>query len=232
MKSLMKEMKIGFKMVKYGIQYKQQSVIAVIFAVLGIAFIVLGGPAQILLGMMYMTICGTYFTQPYISTSISSCVASSPLVNGMFSRFIVVFNALAANTGYAIGVACIAVKYVLANVLNIPSLSTSYTLKQVAAILIMSGLLSMGMQVYAIICNKWFVISMIFFFVFFFSLYFYMSENISKEVGVDINIFLSGVIGLACIWVGTVLSYFVAKLTRRIPLDNWYYKRNIASALK
>lgn len=221
---MIKDLKLGLKMMKYGIQFKQMCFFAILFLILGIAFIVVGKPEQIMLGMMYLMMCFSYFIQPIISTSISSCVASSGVRRRLFLNVPIAINGLGGTAGFVLGLVAIIIKYYV--------IGATVSDSEIFTTILISGILSMVMQVYMLVSFKKFFVSLIIFFAIFFPLYFAsnMIENILSFI--TLPIWVAAIVGLAMVLLGTGISYIVGKLMYKKDIDSWYYKRTIAYAMK
>lgn len=231
MKNLINDIKTGFKLVKYGIQYKQMVFFSIIFCLIGVAFIIFGGPTQIMLGMVYLSFCISYFIQPYMSTSIASVVRSSPIHRAMFINVPVTVNTISANVGYILGVIVLLIKLYVLNGFTMHG-NEQFTVSQIALVILASGIISLGMQVYVIACYKYFLASMLVFFFAFFGSYMALNEIFRQVTEFNLNLVVAIVAGYVCIWAGSGLSYLTAKLCYRKALDPMYYKRALANGLK
>lgn len=72
-----KDIKLGLKMMKYGLQYKTMKNMFIIFIVLGTIFEFLGNYMGNL-GGLYLILVGTYMYQMIITSTISTYISSSP----------------------------------------------------------------------------------------------------------------------------------------------------------
>lgn len=221
---MIKDLKLGLKMMKYGIQFKQMCFFAILFLIVGLAFIIVGKPEQIMLGMLYLMMCFSYFIQPIISTSISSCVASSGVKKRMFLNVPVVINGLGGVIGFVLGLVAITIKYYV--------IGSTASSSELVATIIISGVMSMAIQVYMLVSFKKFFASLIIFFAIFFPLYFSSNMIVNRLSFITFPVWVAAIAGLVLVILGTGISYGVGKLMYKKDIDSWYYKRTIANAMK
>lgn len=224
---MFKDIKLGFKMVKYGIQSKQMIISGVVFFGLGLIFLITGNIMQPLIGMMYLMMCFSFFTQATTSLTLSSCIASSAVKKRLALKVPVVINGLGSLVGYLAGFIVLVLKY------YVISPNSGVPTSEISTVLIVAGILSLVVQIYMMIAYKvFFIISLMVFFVCFFPLYGLMNYFTAKVGELNVSLGAAAGIGIVVVLIGTVLTYFVGKALYRRPIDSWYYKRSIANATK
>lgn len=218
---MFKDIKLAAKLIKYGIQFKQVIVMSIIFFVIGIAFLIFGGSSQIILGVLYMVMFLSYLMQPYMSLSISKCVATSGKNRDLFHKVPMLVNSIAALIGYSLSVIIIELKRYVFNGKG------TITDAQISTVLVMGGVLAMVLQLYMAMAYKKFIISMIIFFVVFFPSYFTVDTLTRNLNGLNIPVYIAIVIGYAAVLLGTALAFLAGKLTYKMPLDKHYFRRSL-----
>lgn len=223
---MLKDIKRALKLMKYGIQFKQMMVFSIISFVIGIAFIVFGKAMQTLLGILYLALCMNFFVQTFTSVLIASSVSSSGSRKALFGYVPVTLNGIGAIVGYIVGLVAIIVKY------YVLGFNAGTNESGMAGLILLSTLLVMVIQIYVTVCYKAMIVSMIVFFAIFFPVYAILQSFMVKIENLGLSFGAAAGIGFAMIALGIGGSFILSKLMYKKPLDSWYYKRTIASAMK
>ncbi len=98
---MIKDIKVGLKMMVYGLQFKTMIVLLAIFWILGIFFEFVSNDMGNI-GGIYLVLCGSYFYQMVITSTVSTYVCSSAYKSKLQTVIPVVFSTLVSLFNYTI----------------------------------------------------------------------------------------------------------------------------------
>ena len=202
---MIKNYKLGLKLLKYSYGIKQCVLIALLFFVIGLLLFMVNSSG--FLGPLYLGMSAIYITQLLNTLNISSLVQSS-------SRK----KALQTSIPVLVGLPVYLLAYGLTVVVEMLLLHTGKTqVQDIVGTLILVGLMEMWLLAYCGLAYKWFYASVIMFFgaaLFVPSFQYLMEEMVLPHV----SLWEAAVIGLMEILTGGCLQYLISRLTYRLPI--------------
>lgn len=202
---MIKNYKLGLKLLKYSYGIKQCVLFALLFAGIGILFFVVNSSG--FLGPLYVGLSAVYIMQLLSTLNISSLVQSSP---GK--------KALQTSIPVLVGLPVYLLTYGLTVLIEMQLLRIGRTqVQDVVGALIFAGMIEMWMLVYCGLVYKWFWSSVIMFCtaaIFTEPLRYLMEETVFPYV----SLWGAAVIGLVEILAGGCLQYLLSRMVYRLPI--------------
>lgn len=202
---MIKNYKLGIRLLKYGYGLKQCVLFASLFAVIGLLLFVVNSSG--FLGPLYLGVAAIYITQLLNTLNISSLVQSSPQK-----------KALQTSIPALVGLPVYLLVYGLTVFVEMLLLHMGRAqVQDIVGTLIFVGMMEMWMLAYCGLAYKWFYASVIMFFgvvLFFSPLQYLMEEMVFPHV----SLWGAVVIGLMEILVGSCLQYLISLLVYHRPI--------------
>lgn len=227
---MINDIKMGFKILKYGFNFKTSITMSIIFMVLGI-FLEMGGST--IIGSVYVPLIGIYFGQIAHSIVQSTMVQSSSNKKKLQTKIpalVMGIIMLGYNT-------IVVVSRILLTYMN-PEQRTSYI-----EAMFWGGLMTLVIMAYFAFAMKYYWLATIGFFVIFYVLYFSSMLSISTSIvlenasftmvlnyaglGADISLGFGIVFSYVCILLGMLINYGISVLLYKKD----YSKMNFQKAL-
>lgn len=226
---MINDLKLGFKLFKYGIQSKSLITLFFIFTAIGILMELFATSTMDNMGGLYMVLCPIYFAQLLITSTVSLYIASSPYKFKLQTIIPVTYNFIIMTITFGL--------FIILRLLRIYLLSahSEELIKNALCGIIFVAFFVMVLQIYSVIAYRSFIASL---FVFFpvFIITFAGQGFISKHLG-RFAIFgklynLSAVsavsIAIVMLVLGYVGSYYLSIALYRKDLDPRTYKQALA----
>ncbi|MCR5144979.1 MAG: hypothetical protein K6B67_06700 [Lachnospiraceae bacterium] len=210
---MLKDLKLGFKLLRYGYKIKMNIVIVAIF--LAIAIIVeYTSQGENVIGGFYLMLIGMFVYQMVISTDISAFVASSPMQRKLQVNIPVITSTAAYLLLYTV--------LLIERVFMIKAFpEREYELINS---LIMILIMLFVANIYCAICFKYYAIGFILLFVFSFFVGFTFGVNGIDMFMVNLPLSIVGIIGYGVIFAGAGVQYAIGSLLYRKPLSEFAFR--------
>lgn len=218
----MKDLKLGIKVMKYGLQFKTMVIMFVMFFVLGTAMEISNGIGN--MGGIYLVILGTYIYQMIITSSVSTYVSASPKALKLQAVIPSVLSLIMMIIGYTY---FFILRFVRTQAW-IYSDTPGFAIEQFSGLTIVAAL-AFVIQVYNAFAYKYYIPSMITMLILEIPIMGYgMNVNVVAFLPRVESIWFYSGLGLVIIIIGGLLGLFCANLVKRKGLDPKTYKAAMA----
>ncbi len=218
------DIKLGFKMMKYGLQFKTMVIMFIIFFVCGTLFELTGMNGN--LGGIYLIILGTYVYQMIITSTISTYVSSSPKALKIQSVIPGFFTCATMLIGYTYFVV---LRFIHTGAWNL--MEDTAFIKESFSGLILVGALAFVIQIYNGFAYKYYLASMILLLLIEVPLIMFgVNDYFPNFIPTFSNAWYYIIIGYVIIIAGGAIGMFVSNLLKRKPLDPKTYKSAMSRA--
>ena len=216
---MIRDIKLGFKMLKYGLQFKTMVAMIAVFGVAGILFEVSNSDMGNL-GGIYLALVCSYFYQMVITSSVSSFVTASPMKAKIQTIIPTLFSFGSAFIGYSLFVVC---RIIRINIFGYQKGTDEYASLMFGFILV--GIMNLLIQIYNAFAYKYFMVSMIGMMVLMLPLMTLgMNDYFLDSITWNFNLPISVIMGLVLMIMGSILQYVFSKSILGKELDPRTYK--------
>ena len=229
---MIKDLKLAFRLLKYGLQGKSMLMLFGIFMVLGITMECMATNVMDNMGAIYMVLCPTYITQMIITGTISLYIGSSPYKKRLQTS-------IPTEVAYLLSLLCFGL-FITIRFCRLYFGKTELTdelLKHSLYGIIMVALLVFILQIYGSIAYKSYILSLIVFlpmFVFLFVGQGWIQGKIENLPALDAFLGTGPVVitvtAVLIITLGAVAAYAITCAMYKRDIDPKIYKRILARA--
>lgn len=230
---MINDIKLGFKVMKYGFQYKTILWLGLVFFGLGVVFELFINDS--VLGGLYLMLCSSYAFQLVITPTVSKMVCSSFAKKKLQTSIPCIFTAIMGIIAYTL---YFAAKFIRMYVL-VPerAVGENYQAECIMAITVI--FLAIVMPIYNAVAYKKFVLGLVVMLVCLLPFVFLSSSGaLSRMVfafaGNSTNLSLVPImlLGYAAVIVGAFISYFFTLMLYKFEMDPKTYRSAMAKAGK
>lgn len=222
----MKDLKLGLKILTYGLQYKTMFTLFAVFVGFGIIFEVFASESMGNMGGIYLILTGSYIFQAVITSSIATSIAASSAKRKLQVKLPVLFSSVLVLLFYTLFVALRAIRLSLGDYSEEVIRSSFVAFVSVA-------LLGLMIQVYNSIAYKFFIPSLIIMLILMIPLMVLGMRDVMLFSPISFeNNWMYVLIGYALIIIGSAASYLLSNLLFKFEIDPKAYKSALARAGK
>lgn len=222
----MKELKLGFKMMKYGLQYKTMVIMFIAFFALGTLFELTSVNGN--LGGLYLVILGTYMHQMIITSTVSMYVSSSPKALRLQSFIPGVYSSITMVIGF--------LYFTILRFVHTQAwlyLDSPVFIKSTFGGLIIVSLLAFCILIYNAIAYKYYYLGMVLLLITEIPLIMSgMNDSLDRFIPSFNNLWTYIGLGLFIIILGGAIGIFISDLLKKKPLDPKIYKSAMSRLTK
>lgn len=226
---MINDIKMGFKIAKYGINTKTVLIMGAIFMALGIVMELTEYASDMGIGGLYIVLCGLYPYQMIITPSVAALVGTSPYRKKLHAEVPIFVTAVTMIFCFTL---FIGVRIFKLTVLD--GMNSLEALKTANLGIITLAFLAGMMMIYNSIAFKNMIIGMIALFAVLFPIMFsgFLSSYASSELLASLSFPAAIGISYVILAIGWALSYVIARLLAKYPLDPRSYKAALTKAYK
>lgn len=220
----MKDIKLGLKLITYGLQFKTMATMFAVFAGFGIILELFASETMGNMGGIYLVITGTYIFQSVITSSIATSIAASAAKRNLQTKLPVLFSSTLMLVFYTLFVVLRTVRL---------SLGTydAETIKAGYVAFVSVALLGLMIQIYNGFAYKFYIPSLIIMLVVMIPL---MVLGMRGEVlggGIPFsNNWAYVILGYVLLIVGSLISYLITILLFKYEIDPKAYRSALTRA--
>ena len=226
---MINDLKLGFKLFKYGIQSKSLIALFFVFTGLGILMEIFATAAMDNMGGLYMVLCPIYFAQLLITSTVSLYISSSPYKFKLQTKIPVTYNFIFMTITFGL---FITIRFLRIYLITKPS---EELIKDSLCGIIFVAFLVFVLQVYSVIAYRSFIVSLFVFLPAFFITFVgqkFIADRFSDALIFDKLYNSSAVvivlISLIFLVLGYVASYYLSIALYKKDLDPRTYKQALA----
>lgn len=226
---MINDLKLGFKLFKYGIQSKSLIALFFVFTGLGIVMECFATQSMDNMGGLYMVLCPIYFAQLLVTSTVSLYISSSPYKFKLQTTIPVTYNFLFMTATFGL---FITIRFLRIYLFSEPS---EELIKHALCGIIFVAFLVFVLQVYSVIAYRSFILSLFVFLPAFFVTFVgqgFISKRLEKYAFFgklyNLNAVSTVLIAVAFLVLGYVASYFLSQALYKYDLDPRTYKQALA----
>lgn len=229
---MLKDLKLGFKIVKYGLQYKMMLGLMIAFIAIGVIFELFSGQNN--LGGLYMIIASVYWYQLIITPGISASILASPKKKSLQTSTPSMVMGICSVLGFTLYLVC---KYLRLTVFH-PASATPEVIKAEITRILITAIIAFAMMAYSGAAYKKFIASLVVVLIFFlpiimFSMNDYLPVLMFERLGLDkMPLSVTIIISYVLLVLGALSSYLLSLALFKYDFDPKTYRSALSRAGK